>query len=151
MKKPTPKQGTQKDESGKSTGGKTTVQTVNKVLDIGKNIVSVSRDLIDLGKEKEKTNQVRIKAEADIETARQITERHRLSANVAHNEIGRLREKDDKVFQTEMARLAIERDEKASQNRVRESLVKHLVQDSGVSKAQIVDTYQALLTNDQKN
>jgi len=150
VKKPTPKQGTQKDETGKSTGSKTNTQTVNKVLDIGKGIVSVCSGVIDLGKEKEKTNQVRIKADADIETARQITERHRLSANVAHDEIARLREKDDKIFQAEMARLAIERDHKASQNHVRESLVQRLVQDSEVSKAQIVDTYQALLSDDQK-
>lgn len=150
MKKPTPKQGTQKDETSKSTGSKTNTQTVNKVLDIGKGVVSVWSSVIDLGKEKEKTNQVRIKADADIETARQMTERHRLSANVAHDEIARLREKDDKVFQTEMARLAIERDDKASQNRVRESLVQRLVQDPEVSKAQIVDTYQALLSDDQK-
>lgn len=150
MKKPTPKQGTQKDETGKSTGSKTNTQTVNKVLDIGKGIVSVYSGVIDLGKEKEKTNQVRIKADADIETARLMTERHRLSANVAHDEIARLREKDDKVFQTAMERLAIERDDKASQNRVRESLVQRLVQDPEVSKAQIVDTYQALLSDDQK-
>lgn len=150
MKKPTPKQDTQKDETGKNTGRKTNTQTVNKVLDIGKGIVSVGSGLIDLGKEKEKTNQVRIKADADIETARQMTERHRLSANVAHDEIARLRENDDKVFQTEMARLTIERDDKASQNRVRESLVQRLVQDPEVSKAQVVDTYQALLSEGHK-
>lgn len=151
MKKPTPKQGAQKDEAGKSTGSKTNAQTVNKVLDIAKGIVSVSSGLIELGKEKEKTNQVSIKAAADIEVARQTTERHRLSANVAHDEIARLREKDDKDFQTAMVKLAIERDDKASQNRVRESLVQRLVQDSEVNKAQVVDTYQALLNNERNN
>lgn len=151
MKKPTPKYGTQKDEAGKSTGSKTNAQTMNKVLDIGKGIVSVSSGLIDLGKEKEKTNQVRIKTAAEVEIARQTTEQHRLSANVAHDEIARLCEKDDKDFQATMAKLAIERDDKASQNRVRENLVQRLVQDPEVSKAQIVDTYQALLNNDRKN
>ncbi|GMG91429.1 MULTISPECIES: hypothetical protein [Cupriavidus] len=149
MKKPTPKQDAQKGDAKKETGGKTNAQTLNKALDIGKSLVSTGSNLIDLGKEVERTKQAQIKADAEVEGARQVTERHRLAANVAHDEIARRREKDNKDFQTEMARLAIERDDKASQNRMRESLIDGLVKDPGTTKAQIVDTYRALLNNDK--
>jgi hypothetical protein len=148
MKKPSPKNDT-KNGSKKNEGSKFNVQSMNKVLDIGKQLVSTGTSLVDLHTEMERTKQTQIKADADVAKAKEVTEQHRQRSRTDLAATFQKYASDCNLHEREMLRLQTERDNSASLNRQRERVLDKLLEDGEASKAQLADQYRAL-TNEKK-
>jgi hypothetical protein len=149
MKKPPPKKDTKSSDTKKSEGSKFNAQSMNKILDIGKELVSTGASLIDLHKEGEKTKQTQIKADADVAKAKEVTEQHRLRAVTNIAETLQKHASECNLHEREMLRLQTERDNSVSLNRQRERVLDKWLEDGEASKAQLADQYRAL-TNEKK-
>jgi len=149
MKKPSPKKDTKSSDTKKSEGSKINVQSTNKILDIGKELVSTGASLVDLHKEVEKTKQTQIKADADVAKAKEVTEQHCLRAVTKIAETLQKRASDCNLHEREMLRLQTERDNSLSLNRQRERVLDKWLEDGETSKAQLADQYRAL-SNEKK-
>lgn len=149
MKKPSPKRDTQYSDTKKNEGSKFNVHSMNKALDIGKQLVSTADSLVDLRKVVEKTKQTQIEADAEVAKAKEVTEQHRLNSVTKIAETLEKHASDCNLHEREMLRLQTERDNSASLNRQRERVLDKWLEDGQAGKAQLADQYRAL-TNEKK-
>ncbi|MBI3145237.1 MAG: hypothetical protein HYZ18_08260 [Pseudogulbenkiania sp.] len=144
MKKP----GAKKTESKKEEGSKVTSQVLGKVLDIGKELASTGNNLIDWGKEKERTKQVVAEASGKVAEAKETTRQVELDANVRITDIHRNHHKDVMDHEHAMARLHGEREDARARNRERERLLDKLL-DEPQNQEQVAEQYRALIAEDK--
>jgi len=141
MKKP----GAKKTEPKKEERSKITSQVLGKMFDIGKELASTGKNLIDLGKEKERTKQVVAEAQGKVAEAKETTRQVELDANVRITDIHRNHHKDVMDHEHAMARLQGEREDARARNRERERLLDKLL-DEPQNQEQVAEQYRTMIT-----
>jgi hypothetical protein len=146
MKKADPK------KSPPETGKAPSSNNIGKVLDIVKEVASTGNNLIDWGKEVQRTKQEEVKAYAQVAVAREATESDALDAEVRITEIHQRHFKDKMEHEQVMTGLQTKRENAASLNRQRERVLDKLLEDADKpeNKAQLATSYRALLAADPK-
>lgn len=144
MKKPEPKKTPPKKEENSKISG----QVLGKMMDIGKELASTGNNLIDWGKEKERTRQVVAGAHGKVAEAQEKTRQVEAEANARITGIHRDHHKDVMDHEHAMGKLQGEREDARARNRERERLLDNLL-DKPDNKEQVAEQYRALIGADK--
>lgn len=149
MKKPGSRTTSTKKDDGTSTGNKNNSQIVGKALDLGKEALKTGGTVAELFKERQRTEQVRITTQGQVEQAKEVTRRAESQAKVDMASIYSDHLKDIRQHEREMYALETARTESANLNHQRERVLDKMLNEPA-SQEKLVETLYELIPADKK-